>query len=134
MTSPLVSSLLAHACWPHLRKCISVEAGSLLATGRKHRRLELHTDRFSDSQIAKVLGVSIGCAACGKQISPFRQRRRGRAGRSERPSRLFLALTCPLDQSIGCSRGRAATDAYEAVIRALQATARPVHATSGGTA
>jgi hypothetical protein len=111
---------MAHPCWRHVLPLITVESGTLLATGRRHRRIELRTNSLTDGQIAKVLTVSIGCAACGGPISPFRRRRGKAAGRAERPGRLFIALTCELAESIGCSRGQAASEAYEALIRALQ--------------
>jgi hypothetical protein len=115
----IARSLLEHPCFGHVAPFVTVEAGTLLATGRKHRRIELRTERLSDAQIAKVLGVRVACASCGQPISPFRRRRGKSAGRAERPGRLFVALTCSLAESIGCSRGQAATEAYEHLIRAL---------------
>lgn len=120
MSAALPRSLPDHPCWLHIAPFITVEAGTLLATGRKHRRIEVHTGLLSEWQIAQVLGVRIGCVACGKPVSPFRRRRGKSAGRTTRPSRLFVALTCQLTESVACSRGQAATAGYEQLIAALQ--------------
>lgn len=133
MTPALPRSLQAHALWRHFSTAIVVEAGTLLATGHKHRRIELHAAGFTDEQVAGLLGLRIACAACTAPISPFRRRKGKSAGRSSRPGRLFVALTCELSARIGCSRGTAATDAYERLIRALQSrppTAPPAPSSS----
>src|SRR3569832_744583 len=99
---------------------LSVEAGTLLASGHKHRRIELLTAGFTDAQVAKLQAMQVRCAHCLLPIHPFRLRKGKSAGRAERPSRLFVALTCQLADKIGCSRSKSATEAYERVIRALE--------------
>jgi hypothetical protein len=122
VSDALPRSLPAHPCWHHVAPLISVEAGTLLASGRRHRRIELRSERLSDSEIDSVLAVRIACAACGAPIAAFRRRkgRRGNAGRAKRPSRLFVSVTCPLSARMGCARGAAATRAYEHLIAALR--------------
>jgi len=129
-----MASLPTHACWRHIAPFVTVEAGTLLASGRRHRRIELRTCTLTDGQIRKVLGVRIACASCGRPIAPFRRRRGKSAGRAERPGRLFVALTCELGDSIGCSRGQAASEAYEALIGALQSAGSERQTDSTGAA
>lgn len=116
--------LLAHPLWRRLALAVIVEAGTLLATGRKHRRLELPVHDLPLAEVQAILAIRVPCAACGNPIQPFRSRHGKSAGRAERPGRLFLALTCALGDRIGCSRGHAASDAYERVIRAVEAARR----------
>ena len=115
---------MAHPLWRVLAADVVVEAGTLLATGRKHRRLELPVASFEPERVKEILSMRVPCAACGSMIQPFRTRKGKTAGRAERPGRLFLALTCALDERDGCSRGNAATDAYEREIRHLEALKR----------
>lgn len=103
---------------------IVVETGTLLATGRRHRRLELPMTGFCPEDVATIVRHTVPCAACGRHCHPFRARRGKSAGRAERPGRLFIALTCELADRIGCSRGVAATSAYERVMRFLDSLHR----------
>lgn len=103
---------------------IVVETGTLLATGRRHRRLELPLTGFCPEDVVAIIRHQVPCAACGRLCHPFRARRGGSAGRAERPGRVFVALTCELADRVGCSRGVAATSAYERVVRFLDALHR----------
>lgn len=116
--------LFAHPLWPGLVRSIVVEAGTLLATGRRHRRLELPVHEMAVERVKAILAMRVPCAACGSSIQPFRSRKGKSAGRAERPGRLFLALTCALEDRIGCSRGSAASEAYERVLRHIGALKR----------
>lgn len=116
--------LLTHPLFRSLASAIVIEAGTLLATGRKHRRLELPVSDRPIAELTAILSMRVPCAACGNLIQPFRSRKGKSAGRAERPGRLFLALTCTLQQCVGCSRGAAATEAYERLIRHLEAMRR----------
>jgi hypothetical protein len=134
MNAPPPRTLDAHPCWPLVAPAVAIESGTLLATGHKHRRIELHTERFTADQVGRILATRIQCAACTHPIAPFRVRRGKSAGRAERPGRLFVALTCELAASIGCSRGKAATEAYEGLLRALSAfKAAPPPPPTGGS-
>jgi hypothetical protein len=115
---------LSHPLWSSLASAIVVEAGTLLATGRKHRRLELPVHDMPDERVKAILAMRVPCAACGAPMQPFRPRKGKSAGRAERPGRLFLALTCALEDRFGCARGHAASDATERVIRAIAASKR----------
>jgi hypothetical protein len=121
MTVGTPRSLETHPWWKHFWQALEIEAGTLLATGHKHRRIELRTALFTMEQIAKLLDLRIACAACQAAIRPFRKRAGKSAGRADRPpSRLYVGLTCQLSENTACARGAAATRAYESLIRALQ--------------
>lgn len=127
----LLPDITAHPLWFRLKPAIIVETGPLLASGHRHRRVELRTLSLSSADVERILSIRVACAACGKSIRPFRHRRGKQAGRARRPCRLFVALTCELVDSIGCSRGRAATAAYERLLVALRPAATPSMSTGG---
>jgi hypothetical protein len=104
----------------HVAPLLAVETGTVLASGRAHRRIEIDGSELSQKQFGMLLGVRVACAACGATICPFRQRLGGRAGRAARPARLYVSVACPLDCSLGCARGKAASDATEALAAAVQ--------------
>lgn len=86
------------------------------------RRFELDLPAGS-ALLDLALSCRCACAACGAAIRPFRQRKKSGkpAVRSRRSvgERLYVAVACPLDVSVGCSRGDAAADAYVALEEAL---------------
>jgi hypothetical protein len=104
-----------------LAPVVVIEAGTLLATGRKHRRIELPVSEMPLERVTAILAMRVPCAACGSPIQPFRSRKGKSAGRAERPGRLFLALSCALGERFGCARGTAASAATERVIRDVEA-------------
>lgn len=61
----------------------------------------------------EVLAWEQPCVECGESMHPFRARRaeskRGVSGH------VYLAVACPLNQNVGCSRGTRAKDAYIAI-------------------
>jgi hypothetical protein len=120
VTRPLAATLMMNPCWPHVAPLLSVESGTALASGRAHRRIEIDVSKLSDRQLAMVLGVRVACAACGATICPFRRRFGASAGRAARPGRLYTTVACPLDVSLGCARGKAASEATEALAAAIQ--------------
>lgn len=120
----LAACVTRHPLWRRIASAVSVEAGTLLATGHRHRRLELCVAQLDGVDVGEVEAMRCACAHCGASIKPFRRRAGKSAGRAERPGRLFLALSCELGDSVGCSRGNACTAAYERVIRDLEARRR----------
>jgi hypothetical protein len=108
-----------HPCFRHIAGALQVEAGTLLASGRQHRRIELHAGRYTNQQIARLLAVRVACAACQCPVAPFRKRHGKAAGRAERPGRLFVSVACELGQNVGCARGKAASEATERLAAAI---------------
>lgn len=88
------------------------------------RRFELDLP-VGSGLVDLALSCRCACAACGQPIRPFRQRKKSGkpAARSRRAvsERLYVAVACPLDVSLPCSRGDAAADAYVALEEALVA-------------
>lgn len=117
--SNLCKSITEHPCWPHVCKRLQVEEGTPLATGKVHRRIELLTKGLATVQLRWLLNVRIECAQCHKSMAPFRGRKRGNAGRAERPSRLFVSVACELADSVGCARGNAASMATTRLAAAI---------------
>lgn len=130
----VVASLIEHACFPHIAGRLHVEQGTKLASGNIHRRVELDCTGLTERQLAMVLGVRVACAACGATICPFRRRFGKSAGRANRPGRLFTSVACPLDVHIGCSRGKAASDATARLAEAIEAHRRGPERTRGEAA
>lgn len=79
-------------------------------------RIELYP-RMPESVVRQALDFEMPCVSCGAAIHPFR--RRGPAQRGENIGHLYYAPCCPLRVSIRCSRGRAASDEYRRVSRAI---------------
>lgn len=117
--------ITSDALFRRVAPSIVVENGTLLATGRRHRRLELPLTGFCPEDVTAILQHTVACAACGNPMHPFRTRRGKSAGRAERPGRAFIALTCDLATRVGCSRGVLATAAYERVTRFLEQLRQP---------
>jgi len=62
-----------------------------------------------------ALEIEVACAKCGRPIRPFRRRKDTAPGRGH----LYLAVSCPLDVRIGCSRSKVASRAYDEIYTAL---------------
>lgn len=130
------ASLPEHPIWTHIAHRLLVESGTKLASGKAHRRIELDCAGLTEHQLAMVLAVRTRCPSCGDTVCPFRRRFGKSAGRASRPGRLFLALCCPLDVRISCSRGKAASEALGRLAGAVAAHGQrmPAPPTSPATA
>ena len=80
--------------------------------------------------LARALAYRGPCAKCGHLISVFRSRA-AEVQRGKAAGNVYLAACCPLDLSIPCSRGGAASRAYE-VIAALALHVQRGDAEQGG--
>jgi hypothetical protein len=72
---------------------------------KKHMRLELKAPWTVTREALVFQG---GCASCNEPIYPFRARKTA-------SKTVYVAVTCPLETSIGCARTRAASNAYDAI-------------------
>ena len=86
-------------------------------TVNPRNRLEISTE-IPSALLSVALAWKAPCAACGKPIHVFRARR-SPSKRGTPLSNIYLAVACPLDQSIGCSRGGDAREAYIAIAKML---------------
>jgi len=112
------NSITFHPLWPELQPYVKDEPAPD-AKGRKSRvRLELVG--LPDHLARKALKMEVACVSCGQPIFPIRARR-GAPKRGEEehapgiPKHLYIAVACPLQVSIGCSRGRAASVEYSRI-------------------
>lgn len=114
------SSIRHHELWPSLLPFVRVEQ----AEGSRFR-LEV---RDAPVELAKLaLEMEVQCADCGRTIKPVRPRKAPGNKRSEFTGKgLYLALACPLSVNVGCSRGHAVRDEYQAVKAAVEAAANPL--------
>lgn len=83
----------------------------------KHARLELASNTPGAVKW-DAIQLYEACVSCGRHVYVFRTRASAR-GRNN-ASGIYLAVTCPLDVSVGCSRGRKAAEAYDAIERLIR--------------
>lgn len=91
---------------PHLK----IEKYGRDGTHKPRRRMEI-LPTASPALIRKLLVQKISCCACAQDIHPFRARK-APTERVQIPRHLYVAVACPLDVNVGCSRGNLASDAY----------------------
>jgi hypothetical protein len=106
-------SLTEHHLWPLLAPFIRVQTYDRDG-GHKDPRHRIEAALPDDpSIVAALLTMEMPCVACAAPILPIRTRK------GTRDRRAFVAVTCPLDVRIGCSRGRAAADEYRRIVKAV---------------
>jgi len=59
-----------------------------------------------------ALDYRVSCVACGALMAPFRQRK-GESG-------VYMGVTCTQERNNACSRGRSASNAYDAIWRLIR--------------
>lgn len=80
-----------------------------------------------------ALGIVVPCVHCGRPIHPFRSRTKAMA-RGGPAGGIFLAATCRQEDSMGCSRGKAASRAMDALeARVLRRQRAASTSTEGGS-
>jgi len=110
----MLPSLTEHPLWPLLRPLIRVETYDRDG-GHEHPRHRLEFDaplnkpEFCD----QLLGLTIRCASCSREIHPIR-------ARNGHGRHFFVAVSCELSHTFGCARSHAARDEYLRILDALQ--------------
>ena len=121
MTNPNTAhhtSVLTHPDWPTVAPYIRVEYYNRDGSARDPRfRLEVLTMPEDVAEVA--LKLEIGCPSCGRTIHPIRARALSKRSRAPHKRHYYLAVACPLDVSVACSRGYAARDEYLKIRAAL---------------
>jgi hypothetical protein len=117
----LPATLPEHPLWPTIAARLGVEHGAMLNTGKRHRPIELSTKGLSLEEVESLASIRIACAVCRYAIHPIRRRMRNKAGRLEVLKTSFIALTCSLRESPGCSRSKPASLATAALVAAIAA-------------
>ena len=83
-------------------------------TSNPRNRLELAANAPS-GLTHDALKYAAACVACGRRMQVFRPRRAWTPTGGWSVRDIYLAVACPLNVSIGCSRGKGARDAYVAI-------------------
>lgn len=99
-----------HPLWPRLRQYFRIEVYDRDGSAVRPR-IRIEVDALPTDLQAEALAATMHCVACGKSIHPIRLRQ-PHAGRGH-PGNLYYAPCCPLEVSVGCSRGAAAREEYE---------------------
>lgn len=98
-----------HPLWPRLRQYFRIEVYDRDGSARRPRiRIELDTPPAD--LLAEALRATMPCVACRNSIHPIRTRDQSGRGRT---GHFYYAPCCPLEVSVGCSRGAAAREEYE---------------------
>lgn len=104
--------ILQHERWPLIRSLIR---HSQYDRDDGRHRFDIDVPREHKSLL---LNIRVECVTCGRLMNPIRQRN------SSSPH-AYIAVACPLTVSPRCSKGRAASDAYEAIARVAPPPSRP---------
>jgi hypothetical protein len=115
MLDGLVASEFFGVIKPYIKVEDYVREGG--GSNNPRHRIEIHSN-IPSAVVREALDFEMPCVACGAAIHPFR--RRGPTKRGVNVGHLYYAPCCPLNVSVSCSRGRAASDEYRRVIAAVQ--------------
>lgn len=111
-------SFTRHPLWSELAPYFRIERCA--GDGWRKPRVRLEVKRLPPELLTKALTATMGCVACGAEISPIRQRH-APPGRGPENVSLYFACCCALAVRVGCSRGTAAHTEYERIAAALTA-------------
>lgn len=116
----LISTPFFQVIGPHLRiETYDRDGGHK----RPRHRIELASSTPQDV-VAQALALTMPCISCGATNHPFRARAAPSKRNPNMPRHVYYACACPLDVSIGCSRGNAASDEYARIVQAAEAYRR----------
>jgi len=111
-------SIMKHPEWPVIRGYLRIEYYDRDG-GHAHPRHRIEVRSSIPSQLReKFLKLTCDCVACAAPIHPIRNRIKG--GRATHAGHLYLAVACPLDVKIGCSRGNAANAEYDRIVHEVE--------------
>lgn len=109
--------LVDHGAWPQIVPRIRLEPYARDG-GHAHPRIRIEVvTPTTASEVAALLAVRCACCACERPIAPIRERDGGRRSHQH----LYVAVACELEVRYGCSKGRAAKEAYLRIIAAVRA-------------
>jgi hypothetical protein len=114
------TSILEHKDWKKIRHWVQIQYYGKEMRHNKVPRFRIELLSETPTKIRNLaVGVSAACVACGKPIRPFRSREESKRGKSVAQN-IYLAVACPLNINIGCSRGGAARDTYTRIREDLE--------------
>lgn len=115
-----IPGLTGSAFWNEIMPWVRIEVYDRDGSARQPRvRIEL--DRKTPLELErKALAYTAPCCRCGALINPFRSRSADSKRSDQRRGDVYYAPACPLQENIGCSRGKEARDEYTRIKRALR--------------
>jgi len=120
-TRRIPASVELHPLFKRIAQFVRIEKYDRDGGHSKPRiRIEVATTMMPPNLIREMLKAEVQCVRCGQPIHPFRARTKGSSDRTELPRHVYVAVACPLDVNIGCSRGKAAKEAYIAIEEAVE--------------
>lgn len=108
----IAQKLIEHPLFPSLVDCIKIE--TYARDGGHHhprKRIEFDPGPMRYEQLLQALEIKVKCCRCNRAIHPLRSRK-GSSNRMEVSRNIYIAVACDLETDVGCSRGRAAREAY----------------------
>lgn len=109
---------------PHLKAVAALDMRAGL-----HARIEL-ASATPWALTQQALAYKAPCVACGRLVPVFRARRSA-AKRGHGAGNIYLGVSCPLAENVGCARGRAASAAYDALEGLIAAAQKPTTTLQG---
>lgn len=111
-------SLIKHPMWPQIAPFVKIE---IYAPDGGHAnprfRLEF-VKEITQQQKKEWVAITVPCVKCGNSIHPIRERKPGE--RAPEIGHIYIAPCCPLNVSVGCSRGNSAHLEYLAIRSAVE--------------
>jgi hypothetical protein len=104
----LVDSLVNHKLFSELQPWLYKVDKSLKGKEPSYR-VEVDP-RIPEELLARVVDITVSCAACLLPLQPVRRRKRtNKEGLRVYANAYYIAVTCPLEFNMGCARGDAAS-------------------------
>lgn len=104
-------TVMNHPLWPELRRFIIWEPADV----GNPDRLFVNKKLAGPERMQEFLGIVSRCAKCGRDIHPVRL---PKGGKYTRP---HLAVSCELDDRLGCARSKEASDEVRRIVASLRA-------------
>lgn len=122
----LKASITKTKIWSELKPYVHIEEYKREGGGSSNPRIRIEFKELPHDLCERALKLRVLCVSCMTPIHPVRSRRPPGNKRSPDPDKeakkrqnLYFAATCPLDQSIGCSRGNAPRVEYSCIKRSV---------------
>lgn len=109
--------------WKKFSPYIKIQKYVREGGGSKNPRFRIEISNKTPADIVTLmLEEEVNCVACGGLIHPFRQRQKFNPKTKQRgkPGALYYACACPMNESIGCSRGDKAKEEYKLIAETLK--------------
>lgn len=105
-------TILAHPLWPQLAQYFVAVRASRGDSAKQRVRIEVNA--MPQGLYAVAIRATMPCVSCGRDIHPIRARK-APSKREDATSGAYYAAACPIAESVGCSRGAAASAEYSRI-------------------